>query len=337
MGGDHGPSVIVPAALRYLDQDPDIELILVGREEAIREHLPSGALPERLHVRHASEEVGMDESPSRALRGKKDSSMRVAINLVNEGVADACVSAGNTGALMATARFVLKTLPHVDRPAIITALPSIGGRSWVLDLGANVDCSADHLFQFAVMGVELVSAVEGIESPSVGLLNIGQEEIKGNDQVKRAHELLAASSLNYVGYVEGDDIFTGSVDIIVCDGFVGNVALKSSEGVAKMIRHFMKAEFTSNLLAKLAALAALPVLRRLRRRIDPRRYNGAPLVGLRGVVVKSHGGTDAIGFAAAIAIAKKEAQADVADRIALRVEQQLDTVDHSGDAGQVKA
>lgn len=336
MGGDHGPSVIVPAALQYLAKDPDVELILVGREDAIRRHLPGGSLPERLHVRHASQEVGMDELPSRALRGKKDSSMRVAINLVSEGEAEACVSAGNTGALMATARFVLKTLPHVDRPAIITALPSISGRSWVLDLGANVDCSADHLFQFAVMGVELVSAVEGAESPSVGLLNIGQEEIKGNDQVKRAHELLSASSLNYVGYVEGDDIFTGSVDIIVCDGFVGNVALKSSEGVAKMIRHVMKAEFTGSLLSRLAALAALPVLRRLRRRIDPRRYNGAPLVGLRGVVVKSHGGTDAMGFAAAIAIAKKEAQADVANRIALRVEQQLDNFEHGDPAGQVK-
>ena len=279
----------------------------------------------------------MDELPSRALRGKKDSSMRVAINLVNDEVADACVSAGNTGALMATARFVLKTLPHVDRPAIITALPSIAGRSWVLDLGANVDCSADHLFQFAVMGAELVSAVEGLESPSIGLLNIGQEEIKGSDQIKRAHELLTASQMNYVGYVEGDDIFTGNVDIIVTDGFVGNVALKSSEGVARMIRHFLKAEFTSGFFARLAGLVALPLLRRLSRRIDPRRYNGAPLVGLRGVVVKSHGGTDAMGFANAIAIAKKEAQADVANRIALRVEQQLDQSEEPQADGQVGA
>jgi glycerol-3-phosphate acyltransferase PlsX len=324
MGGDHGPSVVVPAALSYLEKDSEVELILVGREEAIRAELPGGECPARIRIHHASQEVGMDELPSRALRGKKDSSMRVSINLVNDGEADACVSAGNTGALMATARFVLKTLPHVDRPAIITALPSINGRSWVLDLGANVDCTADHLFQFAVMGGELVSAVEGLENPSIGLLNIGQEEIKGSDQIKRAHELLTESRLNYVGYVEGDDIFTGDVDIIVTDGFVGNVALKSSEGVAKMIRHFMKAEFTRSPLAKLAGLFALPVLTRLRRRIDPRRYNGAPLVGLRGVVVKSHGGADAVGFASAIAIAKKEAQANVADRIALRVEQQLD-------------
>lgn len=337
MGGDHGPSVVVPAALKYLEQDSDVELILVGREEAIRQHLPGGEPPARIRIQHASQEVGMDELPSRALRGKKDSSMRVAINLVNDGVADACVSAGNTGALMATARFVLKTLPHVDRPAIITALPSINGRSWMLDLGANVDCSADHLFQFAVMGAELVSAVEGLANPSVGLLNIGQEEIKGSDQIKRAHELLNASQLNYVGYVEGDDIFTGSVDIIVTDGFVGNVALKSSEGVAKMIGHFMKAEFTRGVFARLAALVALPVLNRLRRRIDPRRYNGAPLVGLRGVVVKSHGGIDALGFTNAIAIAKKEAQADVANRIALRVEQQLDQSEDSQTSEQVKA
>jgi glycerol-3-phosphate acyltransferase PlsX len=327
MGGDHGPSVVVPAALDYLELDPDVELVLVGREEAVRAALPGGELPSRLRIHPATQEVAMDELPSRALRSKKDSSMRVAINLVNDGVADACVSAGNTGALMATARFVLKTLPHVDRPAIISALPSIAGRTWVLDLGANVDCSADHLFQFAVMGAELVSAVEGVEQPSIGLLNIGQEEIKGSDQIKGAHALLSKSGMNYIGYVEGDDIFVGDVDIIVTDGFVGNVALKSSEGVAKMIRHAMKEAFTSSLLAKLAALVALPVLNRLRRRIDPRHYNGAPLVGLRGVVVKSHGGTDAVGFANAIAIAKKEAQAGVAGRIALRVEQQLDQSD----------
>lgn len=337
MGGDHGPSVVVPAALTYLAQDPDVDLILVGRDETIRKFLPSGELPERLSIVHASQEVGMDELPSRALRGKKDSSMRVAINLVSEGIAQACVSAGNTGALMATSRFVLKTLPHVDRPAIISALPCVSGRSWVLDLGANVDCSADHLFQFAVMGSELVTAVEGLESPSIGLLNIGQEEIKGSDQIKRAHQLLAASPLNYVGYVEGDDIFTGDVDIIVCDGFVGNVALKSGEGLAKMIRHFLKAEFTKGPLSRLAGLIALPVLRSLRRRIDPRRYNGAALVGLRGVVVKSHGGTDAIGFANAIAIAKKEAQADIAGRIEVRVEQLLDPTGDNPSSEQVNS
>lgn len=267
----------------------------------------------------------MDELPSRALRGKKDSSMRVAIDLVKEGRAAACVSAGNTGALMATARFVLKTLPHVDRPAIITALPAINGRTWVLDLGANVDCQAQHLFQFAVMGAELVSALEGIARPTVGLLNIGQEEIKGNEQVKEAHELLNASELNYLGYVEGDDIYLrDGLDIVVTDGFVGNVALKNTEGVAKLIRHFMSVEFKRNLLTKLSGLIALPVLRALRRRIDPRRYNGASLLGLRGIVVKSHGGADVLAFENAIAIAKKEVLADVAQRIELRVGQQLD-------------
>ena len=325
MGGDHGPGVIVPAAVDFLAADEQCALILVGREEVLREHLPGGRLPAGLSIHHASQEVGMDELPSRALRGKKDSSMRVAINLVKEGHADACVSAGNTGALMATARFVLKTLPHVDRPAIITSLPAINGRTWVLDLGANVDCDAEHLYQFAVMGSELVSAVENIESPTVGLLNIGQEEIKGNEQVKEAHELLQGSELNYVGYIEGDDIYLrDNLDIVVTDGFVGNVALKNTEGVAKLIRHFMAAEFKRNLLTKLSGIIALPVLKALRRRIDPRRYNGASLLGLRGIVVKSHGGADALAFRSAIAIAKKEVLADIADRIEQRVAQQLD-------------
>jgi glycerol-3-phosphate acyltransferase PlsX len=325
MGGDHGPSVIVPAALDYLSSDRDCELILVGREEAIREVLPGDALPARLSIHHASQEVGMDELPSRALRGKKDSSMRVAINLVKEGKADACVSAGNTGALMATARFVLKTLPHIDRPAIISALPAINGRTWVLDLGANVDCDAEHLYQFAVMGSELVAAVEGIDEPTVGLLNIGQEEIKGNEQVREAHELMSRSELNYIGYIEGDDIYLkDDLDIVVTDGFVGNVALKNSEGVAKMIGQFMAAEFKRNFLTRLSGLVALPVLRALRRRIDPRRYNGASLLGLRGIVVKSHGGADELAFENAIAIARKEVLADIAERIEQRVEQQLD-------------
>lgn len=324
MGGDHGAGVVVPAALGFLRKDKDCELILVGREEAIREHLPNG-LPDRLRIHAASQEVGMDELPSRALRGKKDSSMRVAIDLVKQGEADACVSAGNTGALMATARFVLKTLPHIDRPAIITALPAVDGRTWVLDLGANVDCEADHLYQFAVMGSELVAAVENIPNPTVALLNIGQEEIKGNEQVKRAHELLSNSGLNYIGYVEGDDIYLReNLDIVVTDGFVGNVALKNTEGVAKLIRHFMTAEFKRNIFTKLAALAALPVLKALRKRIDPRRYNGASLLGLRGIVVKSHGGADALAFENAIAIAKKEVRADIAERIEQQVGRHLD-------------
>ena len=324
MGGDFGAPVVVPAAVEFLSKDRDVELILVGREDVIRHELAAFSWDEsRLHVHHASEEVAMDELPSKALRNKKDSSMRVAIDLVKAGEADACVSAGNTGALMATARFVLKMLPNVDRPAIITALPSITGLTWVLDLGANVDCTAEHLLQFAVMGVETVSAVAGIVRPKVGLLNIGQEEIKGNEQVKRAHELLAASSLNYVGYVEGDGIYTGEVDIVVTDGFVGNVALKSSEGVAKMIRHLLREGFRSNLLTRLAGLVALPVLRGLSRKIDPRRYNGASLLGLRGTVIKSHGGADKVAFENAIEIAKKEVFTDVPNRISQQVGRQL--------------
>ncbi len=325
MGGDYGASVVVPAALDYVRNDPDCHLILVGREEAICQHLPKGELPARISLQTATQEVAMDELPSRALRGKKDSSMRVSIDLVKQGRADACVSAGNTGALMATARFVLKTLPHIDRPAIITALPAINGRTWVLDLGANVDSEAEHLYQFAVMGSELVSAVEGISRPTVGLLNVGQEEMKGNEQVKRAHAFLSNSELNYVGYVEGDDIYLrDNLDIVVTDGFVGNVALKNTEGAAKMIKQFMTAEFKRNLLTKLQALIAMPVLRALARRIDPRRYNGASLLGLRGIVVKSHGGADVMAFENAIAIAKKEVKADIAARIEQRVSRQLD-------------
>ncbi len=324
MGGDHGPNVVVPAALGYLDKDAECQIILVGREDAIKAELPSGNLPDRLRIHHASEEVGMDELPSRALRGKKDSSMRVAIDLVKSGEAGACVSAGNTGALMATARFVLKMLPHIDRPAIISALPSIGGRTWMLDLGANVDCAAEHLYQFAVMGTELVTAVEGLEAPRIGLLNIGQEEIKGNEQVKQAHDLLSGSNLNYIGYVEGDDVYVKEdLDLVVTDGFVGNVSLKTAEGVAKMVRQFLKMEFTRNIFTRIAALMALPVINGLRRRIDPRRYNGASLLGLRGIVVKSHGGADAVAFENAIGIAKKEIASDIASRITQRVETQM--------------
>ena len=325
MGGDHGAEVVVPAALDFFKKNADCDLILVGREEVIERYLPSGGLPSRVSVHQATEEVAMDELPSHALRRKKDSSMRVAIDLVKQGRADACVSAGNTGALMATARFVLKTLPHIDRPAIITALPAINGRTWVLDLGANVDSEAEHLFQFAVMGSELVAAVDEVPRPTVGLLNVGQEEMKGNEQVKGAHEFLSNSELNYVGYVEGDDIYLrDNLDIVVTDGFVGNVALKNTEGAAKMIKQFMTAEFKRNFLTKLQALIAMPVLRALERRIDPRRYNGASLLGLRGIVVKSHGGADVLAYENAIAIAKKEVIADIATRIEQRVGQQLD-------------
>ncbi len=324
MGGDHGVSVIVPAACAYVAADPDVELILVGLEDAIREQQP--LLPERVSIHHASQVVEMHDLPSHALRRKKDSSMRVAINLVKQGDADACVSAGNTGALMATARFVLKMLPHVDRPAIITALPNTSTRTWVLDLGANVDSSEHQLYQFAVMGSEQVAALSDIAKPRVGLLNIGEEEIKGNVQVKKANELLNQSDLNYVGFVEGDNIFDGSVDVVVCDGFVGNISLKSSEGVAKMIRHFLKQSFQRNLLSKLAAVIAMPVLKCFAERIDPRRYNGATLLGLNGIVIKSHGGADELSFQNAIGIAKNAVDHNIPSRIAKQVESHLEGV-----------
>lgn len=323
MGGDHGPGVVVPAALSFLEDSPDnLRLILVGDQptlEAKLATLQSGP-GERLVLRHASQTVAMDELPSHALRNKKDSSMRLAIDLVKDGTAQACVSAGNTGALMATARFVLKTLSGIDRPAICTAIPSVDGHTHVLDLGANIDCTSEHLFQFAVMGAVLASAVDNIERPRVGLLNIGQEEIKGNERVKLAAQMLADSDLNYVGFVEGDAIYRGGVDVVVCDGFVGNVALKTSEGVAQMIGHYLKQEFSRNLATRLVGLAALPVLKALRRRIDPRRYNGASLLGLRDIVIKSHGGADQLAFANAIRIAMVEADKGVPGRIHAQLE-----------------
>jgi glycerol-3-phosphate acyltransferase PlsX len=322
MGGDVGPDVVVAAAKLFAARNPDVDLILVGQQDQIEARLGK-RVPAGIRIRHASETVAMDELPSKALRNKKDSSMRVAIDLVKSGEAHACVSAGNTGALMATARFVLKMLPNVDRPAIITAVPSVHGDTHMLDLGANVDCTAEHLFQFAVMGSELVKAVDGVAEPRVALLNIGQEEIKGNEQVKKAHELLSRSGLNYVGYVEGDDIYLGDVDLVVSDGFVGNVALKASEGVAKFVRHTLSAQFKRNLFTRLAGLAALPILKAFRRTMDPRRYNGASLLGLRGIVIKSHGGADALAFENAIRIAVKEIHSDVPRRIAEQVGRHL--------------
>lgn len=325
MGGDHGVDVVVPAAVNALKRYPDIELILVGDQERVRASLQGLAAADepRLRLHHASEVVGMDEPPAQALRGKKDSSMRVCINLVKDGVADACVSAGNTGALMATARYVLKTLPGIDRPAICTAIPSHEGHTHMLDLGANVDCTAEHLFQFAVMGSVLVSAVDENPAPKVGLLNVGAEAIKGNDQVKEAGRLLEASGLNYVGFVEGDDIYLGDVDVVVCDGFVGNIALKTSEGVARLVAMHLKAEFKRNLPSALAGLAARPVLRRFQRRFDPRRYNGASLLGLQGIVIKSHGGTDVLGFENAIGVARVEAETQVPQLIDKHLERLL--------------
>ncbi len=308
MGGDHGVSVTVPAALSILAKTPGLTLILVGDRQTIANELAQNKAveSERLIIHHASQVVGMDEPPALALRGKKDSSMRVAINLVKEDTAQGCVSAGNTGALMATARFVLKTLAGIDRPAICKTLPKIKNHVHLLDLGANIDCTPEQLFQFALMGSTLVSATEGIERPTVGLLNIGEEDIKGNKIVKKAAELIRESRLNYTGFIEGDEIYTGNVDVVVCDGFIGNVALKTSEGLAQMITHFMKEEFNRNLLTRLAGLVALPVLYAFRKRVDYRRYNGASLVGLNGIVIKSHGGADALAFEYAIAEAIKE-------------------------------
>ncbi len=325
MGGDFGPSVVVPAALGALRQDADLRLILVGDRREIGAELEGAPAPlrARLDVRHASQRVDMADTLAVAMRSKKDSSMRVAINLVKDGTAGACVSAGNTAALLAIARFVLKTLPGIDRPAIITAIPTAEGHTHMLDLGANVDCSAQHLYEFAVMGAELVTAVDGDEHPRVGLLNIGEEAIKGNEQVKEAASLLAASALNYVGYVEGDDIYKGAADVVVTDGFVGNVSLKTSEGVAKLLMQHLRDGFQRNWFTRLAGLMALPVLKGLRARFDPRHYNGASLLGLRGIVIKSHGSADALAFTNAIRIARLEVDQAVPQRIGTRVHSSL--------------
>ncbi len=326
MGGDHGPSVTVPASLAALSQHPDLHLILVGDQQALEQELArhETAARSRLAIRHASQKVEMHELPSQALRGKRDSSMRIAINLVKEGEAAACVSAGNTGALMATARYVLKTLPGVERPAIIVALPTIRGHTHMLDLGANVDSHADHLFQFAVMGSILTSAVDNNPSPTVGLLNIGEEEIKGNERVKVAARMLSECDfINYAGFIEGNDIYEGTVDVVVCDGFVGNVALKTSEGVARMIAHFIKQEFMRSASTRLRGAAAKPVLDAFRDRIDPRKYNGASLVGLQGIVIKSHGSADETSFANAIKEAVLEVSKDVPMHIGKLIESLL--------------
>lgn len=323
MGGDYGPDVTVPGALRALAAHPQLQLILIGQQDALDKAMASCAAQghPRLRLHYASEVVAMDESPSLALRSKKDSSMRVAINLVKDGSAQACVSAGNTGALMVTARFVLKTLSGIDRPAIITSLPTaVNKEVWVLDLGANVDSCADHLYQFAVMGSVLVSQVAQISAPRVGLLNIGQEDIKGNDQVKRTAQLLTESeAINYYGYVEGDKIFSGIVDVVVCDGFVGNVALKTMEGAAKFAASVAKEEFNQNWYARLAALIALPVLKRLKKRMDPGRRNGASLIGLQGIVIKSHGSANVMAFAQAIHQAVIEVEHDIPRKIGQKV------------------
>jgi len=325
MGGDFGHDVVVPAAAYVLKNNRNIHIILVGDEQTLIQSAAahgisviskeSGYSQTGISIHHASEVVEMHEEPAIAVRRKKDSSMRVAINLVKQGVAQAVVSAGNTGALMATAKFVLKTLPGIDRPAISSTIPSTHGHTHMLDLGANVDCSADNLLQFAVMGSVLAEAVDNVTKPKVGLLNIGSEDSKGNAQVKAAHKHLQTAPIHYIGFVEGDDIYLGDVDVVVCDGFVGNVSLKTSEGVAKMVSHYMKQEFSRSFYNKLAGLLALPVLNAFRKRIDPRMYNGASMLGLRGIVIKSHGGADILAYANAINIALLEIEKSVPEYI----------------------
>lgn len=325
MGGDHGPAVTLPACRAFLDKHPQAELVLVGAAQAL--HGASGWPRTRCVV--ASEVVTMADTIEAALRRKKDSSMRVAIMQLKgldgaQPVAHACVSAGNTGALMAVSRYVLKTLEGIDRPAIAAVLPNRrDGFTTVLDLGANVDCAPEHLLQFAVMGSALVSAIDGKEEPSVGLLNIGEEAIKGSETIKRAGELLRAAAaddhLNFYGNVEGNDIFKGTTDIVVCDGFVGNLVLKASEGLAGMLGEFIRQEFTRNVFTKMAGLVAMPVLKHFQRRVDPRRYNGAALLGLRGLVFKSHGSADAAAFENALNRAYDAARNRLLDRVHDRI------------------
>ncbi|MHB1099997.1 MAG: phosphate acyltransferase PlsX [Burkholderiales bacterium] len=322
MGGDHGPGVTVPAALNFLKEHPEAGVVLVGATEAIEAELKAGnaTVSSRLRIQPASEVVEMHDPPAAALKNKKDSSMRVAINLVKGSEAQACVSAGNTGALMAISRFVLKMVPGVERPAIITLLPTLKGHTYMLDMGANVDCSAENLLQFAVMGSVLVSSVEQIEKPRVGLLNVGEEEIKGNEVVKRAADLLKSSGLNFVGNVEGDDIFKGVAEVVVCDGFVGNVALKTSEGLAHMLATFLREEYGKNLITRIAGLISLPVINAFKHRVDPRRYNGASLLGLKGIVIKSHGSADAYSFQCALERALEEARSGMLNELGMRMQ-----------------
>jgi glycerol-3-phosphate acyltransferase PlsX len=317
MGGDHGPSVTVPASLRLLRETPELQIILVGSESVIQSLVSGreGEFGARLRVQNATQIVEMDERPQDALRKKKDSSMRVAIDLVKSAEAQACVSAGNTGALMATARFVLKTLPGVDRPAILSRIPAHHGFTYMLDLGANADCTPEQLFQFAVMGSVVAADIDGVSRPRVGLLNIGEEDMKGNERVQQAAKYLSASPLNYIGFVEGNDIFSDEVDVVVTDGFTGNVALKTIEGVAKMIGGMLREELTRSSIRKLGALASQPALTEFKRRLDPRGYNGASMVGLAGVVIKSHGNADEYSFGNAIRVGLIEARKGVATEI----------------------
>ena len=328
MGGDFGPEVTVPACLDVISKQADLSIILVGQSEKILDYLPGSQSDDfskkydgRLRIHHTSEVVLMDESVSSAMRNKKDSSIRVASELVSHKKADAVVSSGNTGALMAISRFVLKMLPGIERPAIATVMPTMNnGRVYMLDLGANVDCSANHLFQFGIMGSLLAVSLEHDCRPSVGLLNVGSEHIKGNEIVKQASLLLKESGLNFFGNVEGDDIFKGTTDVVVCDGFVGNVALKATEGLVQMLSSGIRAEFKQNYWTKLLALISSPVLLKVKNRFDHRSYNGACLLGLNGLVIKSHGSADKFAFSCAIERAAEASREKLVDRISQRLE-----------------
>ncbi len=326
MSGDFGPSMVVHAIRDLVKDHPDVIFRVVGDADALRQELSRARLQNstQVIVHHASQVVAMDETPSQALRGKRDSSMHIAIGLLREGHADAVVSAGNTGALMALGKVFLRTIPGIDRPAIAAFLPTTTGRFLALDMGANVDCHPEHLFQFAVMGSILAEQVMGVTKPRVGLLNIGSEEIKGNEQVKEAALLLRASHLNFIGNVEGSDIYRGVADVVVCDGFVGNVALKTSEGLAAMIRRELRASYTHGWYGRVAYLVNRPILQRLRRRLDSRQYNGATLLGLNGIVIKSHGNADRFAFACALEVAITEAKHRLTLHIAEVIQERLD-------------
>lgn len=320
MGGDHGVKVTVPAVIEAINTFDDLHIILVGDESALQQGLNGAHFKsERLSIHHAEQIVEMNELPSNALRNKKNSSMRLALNLVKQDEAQACVSAGNTGALMAISKFVLKTLPGIYRPAICTSMPTIKGHVYMLDLGANVGADGESLAQFAIMGSVLASSLDGNPNPTVGLLNIGEEEMKGHDRIKLAQQILRQTSINYKGYVEGDDIYHGKVDVVACDGFDGNIALKASEGVAKMISFYLKQAFTRNLFTKLIGLIALPVLKSFKEKVDPRRYNGASFLGLQKIVIKSHGGADSFAFYHAI----KQARLAVINKVPERIESKV--------------
>lgn len=322
MGGDFGPHCIVPASIACLAENPSLHLVLVGQtsllEELIGQH--AGVDRSRLHIEHAGEVIAMDERPAQALRGKPQSSMRMALELLRDGRVQACVSAGNTGALMALSRYVLKTLPGIDRPAMVSAIPTRSGFCHLLDLGANVDCSAEHLYQFAVMG-SVAAEVLGVANPRVALLNVGTEEVKGNQQVKLAASLLQqAKGLNYVGFIEGDGLYRGEADVVVCDGFVGNILLKSSEGLASMIAARIESLFSRGLAARAVGLLALPLLKRLRSDLAPARHNGASFLGLQGIVIKSHGATGVDGFKSDIGRAVIEVENNLPQRLHGRLE-----------------